>query len=299
MGTACIEQERPRPREEGSVRNAVPKARRRAWQLYGIELNDTTMCRDAEHIGSKKRRALGPSWMPARRRRGIPLLACRRTRQAEPCSLHLGLVHTRKTSGMCEGPIFFVVTADMDHVFVEYQKKHASAAVCEMFKGFRGYIQADAQGVATRNDTCREALMRISEWFDVEEKWRELPPKERHARRQMFTRPRAEVYPSKDGSLLCMGRGGGYPSSQRAGPGRDGFRRCAPPPESSPAVFGRRSAPFGDQRPRGSPPAHGGRVKLLALLWSGRPRGCCREPLLAHRARASCTASRPRTTWRK
>jgi hypothetical protein len=123
-----------------------------------------------------------------------------------------------------------VVLADKDHVFFEYQRKHTSSAVCEMFKGSRGYIQADAHcvydavfrgdakvnpedkpptevgcwshargkfleaAVATRDDTCREALMRISEWFDVKEKRRELPPKERYARRKMFTRPRMEAF---------------------------------------------------------------------------------------------------------
>jgi hypothetical protein len=42
---------------------------------------------------------------------------------------------------------FFVVLADKDHVFFEYQPKHTSDAVCAMFKGFKGYIQADAHCV--------------------------------------------------------------------------------------------------------------------------------------------------------
>src|SRR5579875_1381833 len=44
----------------------------------------------------------------------------------------------------CRKGHFFVVMADADHVFFEYQPKHTSAAVCEMFRGFQGYIQADA-----------------------------------------------------------------------------------------------------------------------------------------------------------
>jgi hypothetical protein len=39
------------------------------------------------------------------------------------------------------------VLADNDHVFFEYQPKHTSAAVCDMFRGFTGYIQADAHAV--------------------------------------------------------------------------------------------------------------------------------------------------------
>ena len=44
----------------------------------------------------------------------------------------------------CRRGHFFVTLADRDHVFFDYQAKHNSLAVWEMFKGFKGYIQADA-----------------------------------------------------------------------------------------------------------------------------------------------------------
>jgi hypothetical protein len=44
----------------------------------------------------------------------------------------------------CRRGHFFVTLADRDHVFFDYQPKHNSLAVWEMFKGFKGYIQADA-----------------------------------------------------------------------------------------------------------------------------------------------------------
>ena len=47
----------------------------------------------------------------------------------------------------CRKGHFFVVLADHDHVFFEFQAKHTSAAVCEMFRGFGGYIQADAHAI--------------------------------------------------------------------------------------------------------------------------------------------------------
>ncbi|HYQ00928.1 MAG TPA: transposase, partial [Polyangiaceae bacterium] len=47
----------------------------------------------------------------------------------------------------CRKGHFFVVLADKKHVFVEFQPKHTSAAVCEMFRGFSGYIQADAHAI--------------------------------------------------------------------------------------------------------------------------------------------------------
>jgi transposase len=47
----------------------------------------------------------------------------------------------------CKKGHFFVVLADRDHIFFEYQAKHTSAVVCEMFRGFSGYIQADAHAI--------------------------------------------------------------------------------------------------------------------------------------------------------
>jgi transposase len=38
----------------------------------------------------------------------------------------------------CRKGHFFVVLADKEHVFFEFQTKHTSAAVCEMFRGFSG-----------------------------------------------------------------------------------------------------------------------------------------------------------------
>jgi transposase len=125
----------------------------------------------------------------------------------------------------CRKGHFFVVLADQDHVFFEYQAKHTSAAVCEMFRGFKGYIQADAHCVydalyrgdarvspadkapeevgcwshsrrrfweaatAAKHPAGREALLRIHKLFELEREWAELPPQRRHERRQLVSRP--------------------------------------------------------------------------------------------------------------
>ena len=47
----------------------------------------------------------------------------------------------------CRKGHFFVTLADKDQFFFEYQPKHTSDAVSAMFRGFEGYIQADAHGV--------------------------------------------------------------------------------------------------------------------------------------------------------
>ncbi len=47
----------------------------------------------------------------------------------------------------CRRGHFFVIIADQDHVFFDYQPRETSAAVSDMFQGFSGYIQADAKSV--------------------------------------------------------------------------------------------------------------------------------------------------------
>ena len=47
----------------------------------------------------------------------------------------------------CRRGHFFVVIADRDHVFFDYQPRETSDAVSRMFHGFAGYIQADAKSV--------------------------------------------------------------------------------------------------------------------------------------------------------
>jgi transposase len=47
----------------------------------------------------------------------------------------------------CHRGHYFVQIADDDHIFFEYTPKETSAAVGEMFRGYSGYIQADAKSV--------------------------------------------------------------------------------------------------------------------------------------------------------
>ena len=123
----------------------------------------------------------------------------------------------------CRKGHFFVVMADRDHVFFEFQPRHTSAAVCDMFRGYSGFIQADASAiydalyhgaaVASGADPptevacwsharrgfwetaiCKEplgleALFRIRAIFEREAKLDKLPPDKRHLRRQESVRP--------------------------------------------------------------------------------------------------------------
>ena len=54
---------------------------------------------------------------------------------------------TSKARRPCKRGHYFVQIADRDAVFFEYTEKETSAAVLQMFRGFSGYVQADAKNV--------------------------------------------------------------------------------------------------------------------------------------------------------
>lgn len=128
----------------------------------------------------------------------------------------------------CKRGHFFVVLADKKHVFFEYQPKHTGAAVCEMFRGFSGYIQADAHavyGALFRGEAVedpseapievgcwahcrrrfweaavvgypigREGLLRIRKLYQLDQSWAQLPPSERHKKRQTVLKPLVDEF---------------------------------------------------------------------------------------------------------
>lgn len=184
----------------------------------GIRCDDSTMCRYAEHIGASL---------------GCIVDACAKEAKETAFCLStdatgVAIQPARILDGTrqpCTKGHFFVVLADRDHVFFEYQSKHTSDAVCSIFKGFTGYIQADAHcvydalfrgeakaneddkppdevacwsharrkfweaAVATKDPSSREALLRVRALFKLEDDWRALAPKQRHDRRQRVSRP--------------------------------------------------------------------------------------------------------------
>ena len=125
----------------------------------------------------------------------------------------------------CKKGHFFVVLADRDHVFFEYKARHTSTAVCEIFRGFGGYLLSDAHcvydalhrgearvsaedkapcevacwshgrryfweaAVVSKEPLAREALLHIRKLFELEAQWADLAPKQRHEMRQRVARP--------------------------------------------------------------------------------------------------------------
>jgi len=182
----------------------------------GIGLDRGTMARSVEDIGA----SLGPI-----------VLAC-----ADDARKHAFCLSTDATGVAirpeplpdgrrqpCKKGHFFVVLADRKHIFFEYQAKHTSAAVCEMFRGFSGYIQADAHAIydalfrgdavgdaseAPTEVACwahcrrrfweaavsgfpvgREGLLRVRKLYQIDQAWDDLPPAARLQKRRSILKP--------------------------------------------------------------------------------------------------------------
>ena len=183
----------------------------------GFGLDDGTMCRYAEDAG-----ATLSCIVEAMAKEALATAFCLSTDATGVCIQPEPLAGRQRQA--CRKGHFFVVMADADHVFFEFQPRHTSAAVCAMFRGFQGYIQADAHVIydavfrgdarASPNDkaplevgcwahcrrraweaaviakdaAAREALLRMDKLFDLEAQWRHLPPSQRHDRRQLVSR---------------------------------------------------------------------------------------------------------------
>src|SRR5512145_260298 len=155
----------------------VPFARQESmFSLTGEGLDRGTMCRYAENIGA----SVGPI-VEAMAEEAKATAFCLAT-DATGVAIQPGCIGDGKRHP-CRKGHFFVVVADLDHVFFEYQPKHTSKAVSEMFRGYRGYIQADANAVY-------DALFRGRPSATLWEEEPDPPPKEvgcySHARRNFW-----------------------------------------------------------------------------------------------------------------
>ena len=190
----------------------------RMFAAQGGRLDDSVMCRYAEDAGA----TLG-CIVDAMAKDARATAFCLSTDATGVCIQPSPLADRRRQA--CRKGHFFVVLADQDHIFFEYQPKHTSAAVCEMFRGFSGYIQADAHAiydvlfrgearaspedeppkevgcwshcrrkaweaaVVAKDPAAKQALLRMRKLFDLEQQWASLPPSQRHDLRQFVLRP--------------------------------------------------------------------------------------------------------------
>ncbi len=110
------------------------------FAFEGFPLDRGTMCRYAEDAGA----TLG-AIVEAARKDALSRAFCLST-DATGVSIQPTPLDDGKRQP-CRKGHFFVTLADRDHVFFDFQAKHDSLAVWEMFKGFSGHIQADAHAV--------------------------------------------------------------------------------------------------------------------------------------------------------
>jgi len=103
----------------------------------GFALDRGTMSRYAEHVG-----ATFGCIVEAARAEAISSAVCLST-DATGIAIQPTPLGDGKRQP-CRKGHFFVTLADKDHVFLDFQSKHTSLTVWNMFKGFSGFIQADA-----------------------------------------------------------------------------------------------------------------------------------------------------------
>ena len=181
-------------------------------RAQGVRIDDGTMCRYAEDVGA----TLG-CIVDAMAKEAKETAFCLSTDATGVCIQPEPLATGKRQA--CRKGHFFVVLADQDHVFFEFQREHTSKAVCEMFRGFTGYVQADAHAIydalfrgearankdddaptevgclahcrrrfweaatVTKDAAAREGLLRLRAIFELEAQWASLSPKQRHGRR--------------------------------------------------------------------------------------------------------------------
>jgi len=198
------------------------------FERLGVPLDRGTMCRWVENAGA----TLGTSVVEAMRKDAMAHAFCIATDATGVLVQPLRDPQTRHQP--CRRGHYFVQIADRDHVFFEYTSKETSDAVGQMFKGFSGYVQADAKSVydilfrpppedppddgsadlgvrtevgclaharrkfweatVAKSGVAREGLARLGRVFALERRWKDSPPDDRKALRQAHVRPHLEAF---------------------------------------------------------------------------------------------------------
>lgn len=108
----------------------------------GVSLDRGTMSRWLEELGG----IAGATVVHAMREEALETALCLST-DATGILVQRGRDPAQKARRPCKKGHYFVQIADRDAVFFEYAERETSAAVLEMFRGFSGYVQADAKNV--------------------------------------------------------------------------------------------------------------------------------------------------------
>lgn len=124
-------------------RRAMPLYRQEErFESEGVPLDRATMSRWMHELGG----TVGATLLHAMKVEALATAFCLST-DATGILVQQGRDPTTNARRPCKKGHYFVQIADRDAVFFEYTEKHTSAAVMEMFRGFGGYVQADAHSV--------------------------------------------------------------------------------------------------------------------------------------------------------
>ena len=107
----------------------------------GVTIHRSTMARWLEEVGA----IMGATIVEAMRKEALAIAFCIATDATGV--LVLPDPRPDKKRQPCRRAHFFVQIADADHVFFEYTPIETSAVVRELFRGFSGFVQADAKSV--------------------------------------------------------------------------------------------------------------------------------------------------------
>jgi transposase len=197
-----------------------------AFARDGCPVDRGTMCRWVEDAGA----TCGATVVHAARQDALSAfcIATDATGVAvQPIRTH------EKVRKPCKRGHYFVHIADRDHVFFDYTAKENSDAVRAMFKGYSGYVQADAKSVydvlfrdpddrppddeddgalrqevgcfahcrrkfweaaSAKSAVAREGLARLGRVFDLDASWRDKPPDQIKRLRDTHLRPHLEAF---------------------------------------------------------------------------------------------------------
>jgi transposase len=191
------------------------------FERWGFSLDRGTMSRWLEQLGA----TLGATVIEAAKRDALATAFCMMT-DATGFAVQPG----PSQDGVrrpCRKGHYFVQIADRDHIFFEFTPKETSENVRAMFKGFDGYLQADAKSVydvlfrppepgdpdddgctrievgcwshvrrkyweaaLAKQSVAREALVRIGKLFELDERYRKgNPPSKIKELRQRHLKP--------------------------------------------------------------------------------------------------------------
>lgn len=190
----------------------------------GVPVDRGTMARWMEDVGA----TVGTTVVAAMRDEALATAFCIAT---DATGVAVQPVPVEGQRQACRRGHYFVQVADKDAVFFEYTPRETSAAVLELFKGFSGYVQADAKSVydalfrpaedeppdgetevrhevacwahcrrgfweatVAKSVVAREGLARIGRIFELEATWRDKPPEEIHRLRQAYLRAHVDAF---------------------------------------------------------------------------------------------------------